>query len=96
MPDIVIRTNRGTTDMRALMGPDGPEGPEGPEGPPGGSDAETAQRVTEGPLTKTALASALPIFGSVSPSTYLPAGREYVWFQTDGAGTLIDIVSGVA
>ncbi|WP_447643157.1 hypothetical protein [Nocardioides zeae] len=68
----------------------------GPAGPPGGSDAETAQRVTDGPLTKTALASALPIFGSASPSTYLPAGREYVWFQTDGAGTLIDIVSGVA
>jgi hypothetical protein len=26
----------------------------------------------------------------------LPAGTEYVWFQTDGAGELLDILSGVA
>ena len=35
-------------------------------------------------------------FGTTDPSTYLPSGTEYVWNKTDGAGTLLDIVSGVA
>lgn len=26
----------------------------------------------------------------------LPPGTEYIWNKTDGAGTLLDIVSGVA
>lgn len=33
-------------------------------------------------------------FGPSLPS--LPSGTEYVWNKTDGAGTLLDIVSGVA
>jgi hypothetical protein len=36
------------------------------------------------------------IRGPDDPSATLPIGIEYVWMKTDGAGTLLDIVSGVA
>ncbi|WP_028474100.1 SGNH/GDSL hydrolase family protein [Nocardioides alkalitolerans] len=38
---------------------EGPAGPVGAPGAPGGSDAETAQRINEGPLTKAALGGAV-------------------------------------
>lgn len=38
--------------------------------------------------------SARTITGPTLPT--LPAGTEYIWNKTDGAGTLLDIVSGVA
>lgn len=38
--------------------------------------------------------SARVITGPTLPT--LPAGTEYIWNKTDGAGTLLDIVSGVA
>lgn len=34
------------------------------------------------------------ITGPTMPT--LPSGTEYIWNQTDGAGTLLDIISGVA
>lgn len=44
----------------------------------------------------SALSASYVGFGTVDPSTFLPPGTEYVWNQTDGAGVLLDIVSGVA
>lgn len=35
-------------------------------------------------------------FGPTDPEPALSPGQEYVWHKTDGAGTLLDIVSGVA
>jgi hypothetical protein len=32
---------------------------------------------------------------TTDPTTTVPAGTEFVWFQTDGAGALLDILSGV-
>lgn len=37
-----------------------------------------------------------PFAGPDDPSSDLPPGSEYVWLKTDGAGTLLDIISGVA
>jgi hypothetical protein len=34
--------------------------------------------------------------GPVDPASTLPPGAEYVWFKTDGAGLLLDILTGVA
>lgn len=34
--------------------------------------------------------------GPIDPAPSLPPGTEYVWNKTDGAGTLLDIVTGVA
>lgn len=50
-----------TADLQAMIdqGLKGPQGDEGPQGAPGGSDAETAQRVTDGPLTKAALSASI-------------------------------------
>lgn len=42
------------------------------------------------------LTTAFVGFGPVDPAPSLPPGTEYVWNKTDGAGTLLDIVSGVA
>lgn len=33
---------------------------------------------------------------SVDPAPSLPTGTEFVWFKTDGAGVVLDILSGVA
>ena len=38
--------------------------------------------------------SSRTITGPTLPA--LPTGTEYIWNKTDGAGTLLDIVSGVA
>lgn len=76
-----------------------------------GDDANFATTVTNalaGKLAKSAnlgdLASkpqaranlAAVAYGSADPSAGLSSGTEYAWFKTDGAGTLIDIVTGVA
>lgn len=34
--------------------------------------------------------------GTTDPATVLTVGTEYVWHKTDGSGTLIDIITGVA
>lgn len=34
--------------------------------------------------------------GTADPGPSLPTGTEYVWMKTDGAGHLLDILSGVA
>lgn len=43
-----------------------------------------------------ALRAAFVSFGPDDPEPSLPPGTEYVWNKTDGAGTLIDIITGVA
>jgi hypothetical protein len=47
-------------------------------------------------LSDQALRAAFASSGPTDPSASLPHGTEYVWMKTDGAGTLLDIVSGVA
>ena len=34
--------------------------------------------------------------GATDPEPDVPPGTEFVWFKTDGAGTLLDILTGVA
>lgn len=46
-------------------------------------DSEVAERVLGG-------------IGPIDPAAGLPHGAEYVWFKTDGAGVLLDILTGVA
>lgn len=41
------------------------------------------------------VATTCSTFGPTQPTT-IPAGHEYVWLKTDGAGNLLDILSGVA
>lgn len=66
-------------------------------------DAKVAAKVADGTsATATALSatyargqgSTVLINGPTLPT--LPAGTEYIWHKTDGAGTLLDILSGVA
>lgn len=52
-------------------------------------DAQLPVRLSDQELSKTFVAK-----GATKP--VLPPGTEYVWMKTDGAGTLLDIVSGVA
>lgn len=65
------------------------------------SDDEVAGLITNGtlgPLTRAALSASFTGHGS-NLTTFLaglPPGTEYVYNLTDGAGTLLDIVSGVA
>lgn len=56
------------------------------------STANAAHQLAQG--VATSLASTF--IGPTDPSTFLAPGTEYVWHKTDGAGTLLDIVSGVA
>lgn len=58
----------------------GGTGAQGPQGPVGPA----------GPAG--ALGTATTVSGTVLPS--LLSGTEYVWFQTDGNGVLVDIVAG--
>lgn len=52
-----------------------------------------------GPLKAAAVQAALggsrAYVGTADPSSTLSAGTEYVWFQTDGSGNLIDLWTGV-
>ena len=57
---------------------------------------------TPGTPTATALSATYALGGGASRTITgptlppLPAGTEYVWNKTDGAGTLLDILTGVA
>ncbi|MBC7594542.1 MAG: hypothetical protein H7288_11490 [Kineosporiaceae bacterium] len=61
----------------------------------------TAQ-IAAGDVTNPASAAGVALsatyvsFGPISPVGRLAPGTEYVWNKTDGAGTLIDILTGVA
>ena len=58
----------------------------------GQTGAVTGTQIAADPALKAAFASV----GAADPGPGLPHGTEYVWMKTDGAGTLLDILSGVA
>lgn len=51
--------------------------------------AEAAQDAAE--TAATAATAGLVLMGPTDPGTALPAGTEYVWIETDGAGAIVDI-----
>jgi hypothetical protein len=66
------------------------------------NDSTVAEYVNGTGPTKAALNSTYALGGGTSRTITgptlpaLPPGTEYIWNKTDGAGTLLDIVSGVA
>lgn len=105
--DQAARDAASKQDVAAIALTPGPQGPKGDPGPQGaaGTNAtvtDTAMAAAWGASTGAkaaadpAVRAALVSKGTTSPAASLPPGTEYVWMQTDGAGTLLDIVSGVA
>lgn len=58
--------------------------------------AATIARDSEVAAAVAALDGRFAIIGPDDPSPGLVSGTEYVWNKTDGAGNLIDIITGVA
>lgn len=59
-------------------------------------EAIAAEMQRSGSAIETQLNATFVSHGTTDPGTTLPAGTPYIWYKTDGAGTVLDIMSGVA
>lgn len=47
------------------------------------------------PVSASGATESFFFVGPVDPVLQVPAGKEYVWFKTDGNGTTLDIITGI-
>lgn len=74
--------------------------PNFPRNPPYQDDVDTVSAATFNDIENRAAEAIAAIrttwVGPTAPtSANIPQGTEYIWFQTDGNGNMIDILSGV-